>query len=281
MRDYIVLKTDPMGDLTDQFTICNSLFVDYVTTSELFLALYQENGDPWVSYFIQEGRNVKDLTERITIVFNDKNNFFWKSGIAVKPHSWYHACFGLDAVSGQLRIVINGIILVDELITYFINSKDTKPKSLANHVAMFKSYVPGMWYQSHGKFTNMQVFSSQLTVQAMKSITEGECVEGKTTEGNYLAWSDMEWEYFGNIHEGTVEMDELCDTEQFSTVLFTVRFGTWVKCMHFCENMQRSRPPPVYTKEETQNIFNLGEKIIFDNKSGKRSSQSYCCPDLF
>ena len=51
MKDYTVLKNDPIGELTDQFTICQSLFVDYVTTSELFLALYQENGDPWVSFF--------------------------------------------------------------------------------------------------------------------------------------------------------------------------------------------------------------------------------------
>ena len=87
MRDYIVLKNDPKGELTDQFTVCNSLFVDYVTSTELFLALYKENGEHWLSYFMKEIRNVDDFTEQITLIANDKHTFFWRSGIAVKPHS--------------------------------------------------------------------------------------------------------------------------------------------------------------------------------------------------
>ena len=233
---YVNVKNDPKGELTDQFTVCNSLFVDYVTSIELFLALYKENGEHWLSYFMKEIRNVDDFTEQITLIVNDKHTFFWRSGIAVKPHSWYHACFGLDTVSGQLRIVINGITVVDEVIPYLINSKDTKPKSLAHHIGMFTGHhLEGMWYQAHNTVTNMQVFSNQLTVQVMKSITEGECVDGKTREGDYLAWSDMEWEYFGNINEGTVDMDELCDNEKFSTILFTAGFRTWSKCMYFCD----------------------------------------------
>ena len=186
MRDYTVLKNDPLGKLPDQFTVCGSLFVEYVTSTQLFLALYQENGKPWVSYYLNEGRNVDDLTEIVTLVFDGKNNYFWRSGIAVKPHSWYHACFGLDTVSGQLRIVINGITLVDQVFPYFIDSKETKPKSLENRLTLFKSYLPGMWYQSRNMVTNMQVFSSQLTVKVMKSITDGGCLEGKTREVDYF-----------------------------------------------------------------------------------------------
>ena len=62
MADYAVLKNDPVGGFPDQFTICDSLFVEYVTTTQLFLALYHDNGKPWVSYYIKEGQNVDDLT---------------------------------------------------------------------------------------------------------------------------------------------------------------------------------------------------------------------------
>ena len=46
------------------------------------------------------------------------------------PHSWYHVCMGLDTVSGMLRIVVNGVELVNEKKDYFRNTTHWKPTSV-------------------------------------------------------------------------------------------------------------------------------------------------------
>ena len=50
------------------------------------------------------------------------------------PHSWYHVCLGLDTVSGHLRIVSNGVKIVDMEKQYFKNNTAFKPKSLIGKV---------------------------------------------------------------------------------------------------------------------------------------------------
>ena len=55
---------------------------------------------------------------------------FPDTGIPIVPHSWYHVCLGLDTVSGLLRIVVNGVELVNEEKDYFRNPTDWKPASV-------------------------------------------------------------------------------------------------------------------------------------------------------
>ena len=44
---------------------------------------------------------------------------FRDTNIPIVPDSWYHVCMGLDTVSGHVRIVVNGKVLVDEPKDYF------------------------------------------------------------------------------------------------------------------------------------------------------------------
>ena len=54
---------------------------------------------------------------------------FPDTGIPIVPHSWYHVCLGLDTESGLLRIVVNGVKVVDEAKEYFRNTSVWKPQS--------------------------------------------------------------------------------------------------------------------------------------------------------
>ena len=50
--------------------------------------------------------------------------------------------------------------------------------------------IGGVWFAPSHKVTNVNIFSSALSIERMKRMTGGErCVE----EGDYLAWADMEW----------------------------------------------------------------------------------------
>ena len=91
---------------------------------------------------------------------------------------------GLDTVSGLLRIVVNGVELVNMEKEYFKNSATWKPKSLEGHILQFKAYLSGFWIQHRNTFSNMNIFSSMMSVEDMVTRTAGE--EGCDSPGNYL-----------------------------------------------------------------------------------------------
>ena len=94
------------------------------------------------------------------------------TGIPIVPHSWYHVCMGLDTVSGLLRIVVNGVVMVNEEKEYFRNTKQWKPKSLEGKLLLFKSFM-GFWYQHRSIMSNMNIFSSMMSVENMIRRTTG------------------------------------------------------------------------------------------------------------
>ena len=71
------------------------------------LEMFKEDGSHWflLNYYVK------------TFEFYYMNPVTGMSGqesltdvvIPVIPHSWYHACMGLDTVAGHVRVVVNGI----------------------------------------------------------------------------------------------------------------------------------------------------------------------------
>ena len=56
----------------------------------------------------------------------------------VVPHSWYHACLGLDTITARLRVVINGLSLYDGSHEFFNNTIGMKPNTLSDRLDIFK-----------------------------------------------------------------------------------------------------------------------------------------------
>ena len=133
---------------------------------------------------------------------------FEHTGIPIIPHSWYHVCLGLDTVSGFLRIVVNGIKVVDEEREEFRNTTAWRPESLEGKIVIFKQYCSGFWLQHRGKFTNMNIFSSMIPLKDMMMMTSGEddCMHA----GDYLSWDEMEWSVSGDVDSDTVDKEKLC-----------------------------------------------------------------------
>ena len=141
-----------------------------------------------------------ETNENLPIGFSD-------TGIPIVPHSWYHVCLGLDTESGLLRIVVNGVKVVDEEQEFFRNTSAWKPQSLAGKLLVFKGYNFA-WTQYRGKFTNMNIFSSMISLEDMMMRTSG--VGDCTGPGDYLGWADIEWNVSGDVASGVVVQEELC-----------------------------------------------------------------------
>ena len=179
IEDYLTLADDPKGNLPDSYTACSSVFVKFATTDILVIQMLKQDGTPWYRFTIFAGREFGTMSEILNLNYDNpttgtlKEEFFSNAHIPIVPNSWYHICMGLDTVSGLLRIVANGVVMVNEEKDYFRNTGQWKPKSLKDKLLLFKAYVSGLWYQHRGITSNLNVFSNVMSVEDMVSRTTG------------------------------------------------------------------------------------------------------------
>ena len=176
--DYLTLADDPKGNFPDSYTICSSVFVKFVTTTVIaIIQMLKQDGTPWyrLSFSV---RNYETMSESLILWYDhpaggnfQKENLV-NSDIPIVPNSWYHVCLGLDTLSGLLRIVVNGVVMVNEEKDYFRNTTQWKPKTLERKLLLFKSYI-SLWYQHRGTISNLNIFSSIMSVEKMVSRTTG------------------------------------------------------------------------------------------------------------
>ena len=191
IKDYVTLANDPTGNLPDSYTVCTSVFVKYSTSDVNIIEMLKQDGSHW--YLLElsaTNRNYEKFSESMQIsVVNpttgkDEWEVFTNAVIPIVAHSWYHVCMGLDTVSGLLRIVVNGIEVVNEEKEYFKNTTHWKPKSLEGAILQFKGYQVGNWIQHRITFSNMHIFNSIISLEDLLTRTSGgeECY----SQGDYL-----------------------------------------------------------------------------------------------
>ena len=191
MKDYVTLANDPKADLPDSYTVCNSVFVKFPTTATSVIEMFKNDGSHWYLLELDPGNRIYErFSESMIISFIDPSTgkhdrkYFSRATIPIVPHSWYHICMGLDTVSGLLRIVVNGIEVVNEEKDYFKNTTHWKPKSLKRSILQFKGNMAGFWYQQRSMFSNMNIFKSMMSTEDMVKRTSGG--EDCFIQGNYL-----------------------------------------------------------------------------------------------
>ena len=262
LTDYAVLSNDLEGNLPFAFTICTSYFIQFTTGDKNFVHLNQRDGTHWIAYQVGVVKNLDDFTERVTLIYDDKYHNYYSSGLPIMPHTWYHGCISIDTMNGHVQLVINGYVVVDEIIEYFKDSKSGKPDSLAGRLLMFKTWRLGLvFYQSRGIISNMNVFKSEISLQVMNEITNGtKC----GIKGDYLSWDQMTWNVTGIVTVGEVKKEELCKFPSTSLVLFTANAAKWVECMHFCPKLNGARAPEVEHSYQVDGLLNWIENVCIN-----------------
>ena len=194
MKDYVSLANDPKANFADSFTICSSYFFKFWSSGISIVQMMKEDGSHWFHVNMRtENRKYETMTEWFSIYYENPatGEIDWEDFtdvVPIVPHSWYHVCLGLDTVTGLLRIVVNGIQLVNEEKDYFKNTNAWKPTSLEGKIVHFKGYWGGFWYQYRHTFSNMNIFSSMMAVEDMVTRTAGG--EGCSSPGDYLRYSE-------------------------------------------------------------------------------------------
>ena len=268
MIDYALLTLDKKMDLPAVFSICSSLHRNIVNSAVFFFQLYQDDGKPWFSVELRNQRDLKRFQEKVQIVYYKELSNIEPTldPVPIVPNSWYHGCTTLDTVTGHMLVVVNGHIIIDQVIEEFINTVDIRPKSLDGRLSLFKTFYTGYWYNSRNRFTNLNVYASALTVDEMINLTDGESCPG---EGDYLSWKEAQWNVTGYIdQESIVKKEDMCYQPTSNIVLFTDIFLEWEECMLFCEKFPNTRAPSVASDKEFLDVMRATERIVIDPETG-------------
>ena len=228
------------------FTICTAFMVEAwaeYTNAALF-ALHYEDGQIWHWVRII----AKTTHTEFSFLFEDSPMFLNQTKILFYPLQWTRICLSKDSNTSLVRLVVDGELLVEQEVKV-----KNQPENL--------SIVLGKYGQAEftGQTTDLNIFSSALAVEQMKSQTragEREC----GLEGDFLSWEKSLEEEQWTLHSKVrwVDMDGGLEgpcRAKAKMNLFPMNEGHHQNdCMKHCEKLG-GRSPSVKTKEEWENLW--------------------------
>ena len=176
------------------------------------------------------------------------------------PNKWVRSCVAVNTTSGFVQWVVEGNIVLNETSKAIANSRN-RPRDLSRKLVLGVTFFGGRWNAASHKVTNLNIYSSALPVEKMKSMTGG---QGCPEEGDYLAWEDMEWIRHGQAKIETVGQDEPCRGDPYVDLLYD-KFPRWLDCMSRCKDLG-SRAPSVSTLQDWVNLQISLKESLYDKE---------------
>ena len=110
--------------------------------------------------------------------------------------------------AGYVAWIVEGVRIIS-MESDKLKESSKLPKNLSGKLILGAVFYAGKWYSVSNKVTNLNIFSSFLSVEDMKSITQGKnCAE----KGDYLAWENMEWVLYGKARLEMLDINEPCES---------------------------------------------------------------------
>ena len=74
VTDFVAIAKDPVSNLTDQFTICTSLYFGTVTTSQNVVHVYKDDETHWFNIYFMSSKNLRNgKTETLKMWYDTSN----------------------------------------------------------------------------------------------------------------------------------------------------------------------------------------------------------------
>ena len=257
VHTFAKLKHDPRASLPDAFTVCSTIMTagcpSYSWPS--FFNMLDNNGDQFMVPSLSRGnvesgfvigfnqRGVQQLTDRVPPLF---------------PNQWIRSCIAVNTTSGVIHWVVEGALVMARQFVEMKNPK-TRPRDLSRKLVLGARLYGGSWFASSQKVTDLDIYSSPLSIERMESMTRDEsCAD----EGDYLAWREMEWIVHGQARKEVTEREETCEEKPLVDFFFAP-FPGMDSCMHHCKNLG-TRVPSVATLEAWTKLQSFLKKKLFD-----------------
>ena len=223
------INSDPQGPIQSEISICASLLLRAFTEEQSAFQVFDNQDIPWfavfVSYFELE-------TSLATIAFGVDGRYFPAIYLKVKPHGWIHACFGTNTRTGETRLSFNEQLFInDDLTTQFKDTTSRMPGDWTGKIVLGKWFYQDRWLQSLGAVTNLNMYRRLLSASEMIRITNSEDCR---LDGDYLSWSQMDWDVTGEVERYDTSYAELCANNRKSYKFVLSHLQSWYECRANC-----------------------------------------------
>ena len=254
VHTYAKLRNDPRADLPSSFTICSSSMTTY-GIGFVFFNLLGDDGNKLLGPRLQ--------------VYGMKTSFYHAKWLDVKlpavfSYQWVKSCISINSETGHLQWVADGS-LVDNATVSQLKDVKNKPTDLSGKIVLgaFQHTASKKWtlsYSFHNQITNLNIYSTALTIKEMQQNTIQNC----GLVGDYLAWQDIQWDIKGETKIYQIDAKEAC-TGHPSFNLFPAYYNSMESCRHFCGKLG-SRSPSIVLFQQWANIRENLAKLIDNNK---------------
>ena len=257
VKDWAELKLDPNSEpLSTTFTICSSLSTTALSSTFYFWSLLSSDNEGGVYFGLYQSDELQ-RTHELQFGVNGLINTISEEWVEKVPMQifWYHACSSIDLDSGHTISVVNGIEVMNEEVPALREFAATRPTNLTNRLVMSKAFT-GFWITSRQRTTNLNVYSRLLSKAEMQAKTTEGC---GVSDGDYLKWTDMEWNMYGDVKMTSVTKEALC--RNYLDIVFfhpTIHQPT---CMNICKNLQGTGAP-VAKEADYNDLLNLQKKVL-------------------
>ena len=234
-------------NLPGSFTICSAFMVDAWTTDfwsiDVFHILKDDGKSRWgyvrlyaapryTEYFVKIGP--ADFTIQVDVLFF--------------PLQWTRMCLSLDLSTARIRLITDGQLRLEAIY------EKEKDQDRPNHLSLLLGLYPDTHEENTGKTTNLNLFSSALSVERMQRVTEAGN-EDCGAPGDFLSWERAKW----ILHSKTkiVQVDGQTEgpcRKESKILIFMANFENHKDCMRLCQRFVGGRSPPVSTLDEWENF---------------------------
>ena len=256
VHTYAELKDDPRASLPDSFTMCSTIMT--ISCPSLPMPAFSTILDNDRAQFLAPVSLLESTVNALKIFYLEGASEEVVGKIPpLFPNQWTRSCMAINTTSGLIHWVVEGTLV---LTSTSEKVKRGRPKDLSKKLVLGARSYAGLWEAPSSKVTNLNIFSSPLSIEKMESITGGaRCLE----EGDYLAWRDMEWILHGQARIETVDKEEPCKGEPLVNLFYTP-FPGMDSCMRHCHNLG-TRAPSVTSLQDWTKLQN-SLKITLYNK---------------
>ena len=257
IHTYAELKFDPHKTLPESFTICSSMMIPSCPT-QFWPSFFSILDKDRAQFFSPTARH-RSMTSLLKFYYLQASSKHVFDKIPpIFPNQWTRSCLAINLSSGLITWVVEGVLVLNTTSDELGNST-SRPENLSRKLVLGARPFAGAWRALSSKVTNVNIFSSSLSVERMQRMTEeGSCVE----KGDYLAWEDMEWVLHGKAKIETVDYETTCKRKSYMNLFYT-SFEDWEACMRHCEKLG-SRVPSVSSLHDWLKIQKSLKEDLFD-----------------
>ena len=237
-KNFAVLKSEALMEMpSNRFTICGSIYIGYFRGYQVFFSMTKNDQKTLWFFLAIENQDIND--EIYQVYFSHLEGGIHSKPTArlpLQPHAWSHACTTVDAESGLVMVVINGILIVNEIIKrkdFIDNIPIVFQNNLIIGAQMDMFGAVSSFTQSEASVSNVNIFSVPLTSQQMAIIT----TTGQFMDGDIVSWSSATWSFFGDVVEVS---DEHGSQSSHFPHLYKMGegFHRWEVCTSLCPRIQ-------------------------------------------